>query len=656
MKKQSKIFAALLALVLLIGCAGACAGGGQSEQQQINLAESAEYHPVEGTLHKVYVTPSDRTFITSAGTEYKVVVGEESEAAVAAAFIVTHLAEATGITLAYEQNPVWSQTSKYIVVGNDDLFTQAGLSMPEDDIGFTGYYIRTAGDSVFLATNGGEGYQLAAIRFLNEVIGYDMLAEDLVIYEKDGATLPDMEITERPDFDYRVMSEPIGSAAQYGMGYTNNGVMMAVNNCTWHNSFQYLPPETYKDDYPEWYTENTIQLGITSETHGANLGQLCYLAGGDEDSFKEMVDTAYAVLKETVDANPALSNIPFTQEDNYEWCTCDACTKYIAEHGGANVSTAIKFVNALAEKLEADLAEEGSDRRVIISFFAYRASKQSPTQQNSSGEYEPAGGIHCHENVGVIIAPIEATFTHSFYETENESDAENIKSWAAVCDNIYIWLYQTNFDNYMYPLGTWDTCAEMYRFCKENNAVYMYSEGQWNTYSVSHFSKLKEYLDAKLFFDVNQSYTALVDKFFKYFYGSGGEYMKQFFEGVQSQYCYLETAYPAMVTGKYKESIAVAEYWPKKMLDGWLELVDKAYDAISRYDTDDSARYAAYREHVCIESMFPRYALCTLYSGSFSVNELQEMRSAFKEDSVALGMNYRDEQTQFTTVFNGWGV
>lgn len=647
-KNKKNLLLVVVVAVVLVLVVNSCESGNSAVGP---IVADTELHEAKGTLHKVTVTESNRPFITQLGSDYQVVAGPNNFARTAANFIITHVFAATGVELPLLLEAEWSSDAKYIVVGDDKLFEDAGLMMPKDDIGFTGYYIKSVGDSVFIAVNGDEGYQLAAIAFLRQVVGYDMLADDTVLYEKDGTTLPYMDLIERPDFDYRQISEPVGNG-RYGMGYTDNGIMMSVNGGVWHNSFQYLPPETYAKDYPEWYT--TDGRTQTSATLGQNPGQLCYTAHGDENgTYQYMIDTAFETLKAVVDANPTLSNVTFTQEDNYDSCDCEACVAEMKKYGGSVNGPVIKFMNALAEKLEDYL---GDTRRVTISFFAYRATAQSPTIRNSDGTYSAIADIHCHPNVGVIIAPIEASYSHSFYESVNAKYAENIKSWSAVCDNIYMWLYATNFAYYMFPAGTWDTVAETYRFCKENNAVFMFNEGQWNTNAVSHFSKLKEYLDARLFVDVNLNYGKLVDHFFENYYGDGGEAMRKLFDELQMHIKYLETTYPASLRGGYKDNIAQPQYWPKKLLDEWMKLIDEANAAIEPLRTTDPDRYAVYSKHIMLESLFPRYALISLYSGNYSFTELQRMRVSFKEDSIALGVSKVDEQTDFTSVFNTWGI
>ena len=132
--------------------------------------------------------------------------------------------------------------------------------------------------------------------------------------------------------------------------------------------------------------------------------------------------------------------------------------------------------------------------------------------------------------------------------------------------------------------------------------------------------------------------------------------MRTFFDELQAHMKYLETAFPATVRGGYKDNIAQTQYWPKKLLDGWMDLIDEAYMAIEPLRTTDAARYETYYNHITLESLFPRYALLLLHSGSYSSSELQQMRLFFKEDSETLGVTKVDEQTDFSSIFTTWGI
>ena len=64
------------------------------------------------------------------------------------------------------------------------------------------------------------GYQQGALTFLRHVVGYDMISEDTVIYERDGSVMPDMEIKERPDFDWAHPINNFTEKTKYGLGFS----------------------------------------------------------------------------------------------------------------------------------------------------------------------------------------------------------------------------------------------------------------------------------------------------------------------------------------------------------------------------------------------------------------------------------------------------
>ena len=91
-----------------------------------------------------------------------------------------------------------------------------------------GYYIKTVADDVFIGFYSENGAQLGALAFLRETIGYDMLSDDMVIYEKDGTILPQMDITERPDYEFRLANNKLKDDASYGMGFTTVNTLLTT--------------------------------------------------------------------------------------------------------------------------------------------------------------------------------------------------------------------------------------------------------------------------------------------------------------------------------------------------------------------------------------------------------------------------------------------
>ena len=91
-------------------------------------------------------------------------------------------------------------------------------------------------------------------------------------------------------------------------------------------------------------------------------------------------------------------------------------------------------------------------------------------------------------------------------------------------------------------------------------------------------------------------------------------------------------------------------------MDSWMQLLDSAYDAISHYQTTDPDLYASYKQHITIESMFPRYVLCTSYADTYSNSELKVMRQQFADDFFALGNTTHREHGSINEIFDYWDL
>lgn len=665
MKATKKILSYILAFITLFSLAS-CTNKKQSDDSASSGGDSAATEEivedktsakVEGTLHKVNVTENNRPFIVGGKTDYQIVVADEAaEAATAASFIVKHLASATGATLktiSYEKSEEaeYTDSAKYIYVGKNAAYTRAGLTKISDDIGNCGYYIKSKGNSVFIVTDGVYGYQMGAIAFLREVVGYDMYADDCVAYDRVPSTLPDMDIIERPDFDYRHWSNPLSDTELYGMGYSTHKAIISVDGREVHNSFKWLPKDTYMEKHPKWYADNGSQL--------------CYTAHGDKEEYAAMQEAILTQMKQYADENPGIDTIAVSQEDDPEYCKCASCEAATKKYGSIN-GTTIPFLNDLSDAMNeyfaAQAQENGTTKRTFyIIQFAYQQTLSAPVKQNeSTGAWEPIDEtVRCRDTVGIEIAPLEARFTRDFDHSDNSFFNEEIQKWGAVTKNIYFWWYETNFSDYMFPYNCWSTMVDQYRFCYQVSSRYMFNEGQLGQANGTAFTKLKDYIDSKALFDVNVNTEEVIAKFFKGYFGAAEEPMREYFNELQTYMTYLQDEYPDKLTGSIYEMVAknnVSLFWQRKTIDGYMDYIDIAYDAIKVYETSNPERYSALYDHITIESLFPRYVLCKYYDGEMSPEEKTKMRSEFKSDNVRFGNTYEQEHVAFSATYSDWGV
>lgn len=679
MNKVKKNLCLLLA-VLTAGLAASCkADNGNTKGK--DTVEDKKEHTIEGTLHNISITENDsRVFVKNKKSDYVILADNDGEAMQTAVDLITkNVTSATGAVIKSRvysdgEESSWTQNDKLIVFDNDAYFEKSGLTMPADDLGSGGYYIKTLGNTVFIMCAEASGYQLGAIKFLEATLGYDMLSADCVVYEKSGESIPDMEITEKPDYEYRMSSTfKMSSSAVYGMGFnqpTLESLFMPVPNratgtsgITMHNSYNYLPPSMYNDEsnaesyHPKWY----------SYPSNEQKQQLCYTAHGDADEYKAMVDTLYVYLKEIVDANPTMHNITITHQDNYSYCDCDACMEVVSNYGAISAAY-IMFLNDVDDKLQADLEKEakasGEEKREVnILFFAYHGTKESPTTLGEDGKYHAVSDdVIMNEHVGVMIAPIESYYTSTFYDEINaeKGEAELIKSWSCLTDKVYMWTYNTYFTSYFYPYNSWGTMVENYRFCLENHAIYMFNQGQHDQNSPTAFMALKYYVDSKAGINVNVNYSELEAKFFRYYFKEAAELMYAFFNEVQAKLTYLEKTYSDEISGTIDNNLttntlAKRKYWSYRTLTGYLAYIDEAMEAISAYKTQEPSTYTMLKDHITAESLFPRYVLITLYGEQMSSNQLDEMKKSFVEDCNALGVNREKESEAISNLFSRWG-
>ena len=655
-------------------------------------------HYIEGTLHRVNVEESDVEFVSDGKSDYKIYVdltnpSLQKSTNKIATFIKEQVLNATGaeleiLTSAPEN---LNDSTKAIVIGFREEFNSLGLTMPSDDLSTTGYYIKTKGNAVFIQANGGDGYRLGGLAFLREVLGYDMISEDCIVYSRNGATLPKMDIVERPDFDYRQISNYYTATEIYGMGmHSHTDLWIPVNGWDMHNSLYYIPPEIYGKDHPEWYR--------------ADMTQPCYTAHGVKEEYEEMLLTVFEVIKQRMVECPDIENISFTAMDGTgeDSCSCSNCLEYRALYG-TPAATCIYFMNDLNELVQAYIKQSDDPDRILnLVFFAYHDSEPAPVERvkytdangnvtwgeaiaDANGNYSPlkkyaqevvdgkivfkkdasgnyvyeqdANGnysyLTCDEHVYPWLAPIYSKFTKSFYDKDNASYAQNVSLWYTVSSNVYLWIYGTNFVYYLFPYNNWSCMVETYRYLKDCGVKYLWDQAQERNQSTA-FTDLKDYIDSKFMFDVNADYDKVINDYFNNYYLEASADMRKLFNLIQAQSAHLEETVPIISGGIY-DDIGKAEFWPRLLLEQMLEMIESAYKSVEKYKTSNPTLYENLVKRIKKESIFPRYVICTYYADYYS--NIKEMRESFKNDWNELGFSvYKEHDGDMQPIFTSWGV
>ena len=648
-KKLTNIFLLSFASLALFGCNSATSDDTTPSEPATPTTEMEE-HLQKGTLHDVKVQESTRPFVQNGKSDYKIYYEASDEfAQKAATFMATQIEMATGLLLPVAERPSELTDDHFILLGDNQYQASKNIPVSEKDIGTSGYQIYTKDNACYIRVGGELGFQQAAIAFLKATIGYNRYSGKIVTYTKDGSTLPDMDIVERPDFDFRTQSNKVETSTSYEMGFLTLAETFYMDSETqpFHNSFNYLPPATYKEKHPYWYSDKGDQI--------------CYTAHGDEAEYKAMLEEVYGKMVTRLAKNKTVGAVTFSIEDTPNACACDACKANVAKYG-ADSGSVVKFLNALDDKLQAHLEEEAKrmntpKRELNVIFFAYHRTEKPCVTKNADGTFTPnSPDVICNPHVGPYIAPISACFTKSFYNDDNSDYADSIKGWGALSNKLYIWLYETNFSHYLYPLNSYSTMIESYRFAYENHGMYMFNEGQHNQGAVTCFGRFKEYLNSVSLFDVNSDYDTIVNDFFENYFREGGVAMKRYFQELQEQCAYIEQVYSYDINGTIYNNIAQQQYWPKKLLDRWNGYIEEAKEAILPYQKSNRLLYDTLMDNILLESMFPRYALLNHYSGKYSADTLNALRRSFKTDCQRVNVTMLNENQTMDSVFSSWGL
>ena len=679
----------------IAGCKKGANNGASGIPSPVSPATAGSAHYVTNSLHDVNVDYNNPvgTFVKNGASEYKI-VGGNGQTSAAISLIERQTMAASGV------NPAEADSGeaggKFVFVGNDKAFEDAGLILPDYSVlGVAGYMVTTVGESVFIQAYSERGYQMGAIAFLKYVFGYEMLSADMVVFTKNDGIIPTMDIVEVPDYAYRVASNKMTSAKKYDMGFSTGELILNTGTNAVHNISDFTTIAE-KTAHPLWFSDT---MKIENGKLKNHQWQPCFNAHGDKAEYDEMIKTYADAIIKFMKNKPNVDSIRISQNDviagenDVSRCTCDACLESFSHYGETIAGAMLTFTNDVADRVSeyldsAQAIKDGfpENKEFNIVLLAYGTAVKAPVLHNESGDilYDADGKgqpddlyrfikdddgiiqaelqkdengnnekLVCHERVFVEYAASAANYVHSFYEIENQVYANAVKAWAGLGGKMYLWLYEVNYWMYFYPYNSFEVIPENLRFFKSYNAYYVYSEGSFENSNCSGFAKLRDYLAAKFEFNCNYNYGEVVDFWFKNYFAEAEPYMRQYFNEIQAN----QRAKEAQTGGSvHSDALAGEEVWPQGMINHWLKLFEKAYKAIEPYKESDPDKYEILYKNILIESQFPRLVLCTTYASTYNETQLKELRKSFYNDFIGLQNTHLKEGQLADVVFAGWDL
>lgn len=135
--------------------------------------------------------------------------------------------------------------------------------------------------------------------------------------------------------------------------------------------------------------------------------------------------------------------------------------------------------------------------------------------------------------------------------------------------------------------------------------------------------------------------------------------MEQYYNELRQWETYLESVQDYGLGGGIYEEIGLTttpHYWPKEMLEDWLDLMNNAKKSLVYLELENPVLYQKLIKHIEIEELFPKYALCTLHESSYTSSAMLQMRKDFKIQADRLGLLQHEEHDYITTIYKQWGL
>lgn len=646
MRKLIKV----LSLMLCSCCTSILFYSCDSDDKKSAMINNEKYkiYSVTDKNHFAKIVKKDDYIVKSGKAIYTIVVPKEAERyeLKAAELIVEYYQKALGVTLnVITDDTATNKEKKYISIG-DTLFLQnSGISIPEEKYGSSGFRILTQDSIIYIAgarTIMRRGTYYGAQEFLKYTIDWEAYTPTDIYYSKmDTVEMLDFDLVEIPDFDFR--------RAGYQTTYNDNEYSLLMRmtprreedelNLTGHSHFEIISPSIYYEEHPEWFY---LSRPLDSEDFSwVSDAQLCLT---NEDMIGEFVKNVTQLFIE----NPKVEFIHLGQTDNQTFCQCDSCKSWIQNRGTNESGLMVNFTNRIAREVTDNIHKIDPNRKLTFEFFAYLKTINPPTNKvvDSKGNISYVAhhrDVIPDDNVVVQFTPLLSQNTATLDHENNKYYYECFQGWSAISNNISVWKYAINFNNYMINLKNWDVVGDDLSIYKNGGVRRMYEQGPLFQ-TVLQMNEMRIWIYGKLMWNTSLNWDDLAQQFISKFYGPAAEY-------VQEYYNYM-TTYCAKIfeidgyTGTCFFMLTDERYWSFSFVEGGRQIFERAYKGIEKYkDNDDYGKYYWRLTGVYFENMFMQLEF---HMSKYSVSQNRETLAFFKKTREILAITKYGESAGLT--------
>jgi len=427
--------------------------------------------------------------------------------------------KATGISLPIHHNA--DEVSHHVFIGEDAASSQMDINVDVDGLGDEGFYVVVNEDNVAIVGGQPRGTLYGVYQFLEDGLGIRFLTYDHIHIPQEAseAKIPYGEYSynpplsfrwsyyrensERPEFAARLRINTVTSDEKLG-GKTPQNLI--------NHSFSWLVPfSKYGKEHPEYYA---LVDGERDTNTGGGGPQLCV-------TNQEVIEIATQSVIDYIEQHPGVKNVSVSQADTARYCRCDECEE-INQREGTPMGSQLAFVNAVAEKVEKVYPD------VKIGTLAYWYTRKAPKN------------IRPRDNVQIQLCSIECCTLHPIDDPDcpkNREFCQDMNDWGKICDDIWVWNYNTNFRAYDRPFPNLRSIGPNVRYFLSNKVKGLFMQANGNGLS-GELSDLRNYLISRMIWNPELDDKAVLEEFAKLHYKNSAstilEYLEMFHDNAEN--------------------------------------------------------------------------------------------------------------------------
>ena len=591
MKRWNRMISVALTGLLLGSTLASCV----VTQPQTEKPGEADVWVGRGT-HTANVEETNDYIVKNGRTDYVLLLPEEPKQyeMLAADLINEYMQLSLGVTfpVVYSTGAETAESEKYISIGDTSLMRLSGISVNEEKFGATGFRIKTKGNDVYISGTR-EGYRYgtyyAAQEFLSLTMDWEAYSYDEVQYNVlQDLKLSNYDVVEIPDFEYRhIRTQMLESNPEYmRLMRLESQLEYILPIGSGHNHMKWLPFKKYGAEHPEWYVMKELEGGVKSPI------ALCL---SNEEMTSEFVNVLVEWFHEYPDSNTALSGM----SDSNIYCECENCVAWRQENNTTVSGQLVDFANRLCRQTNAILQQTEPDREIVIKTFGYSYGTIPPVHAENGKWVPDSPLVVADPNVFVYFCPITMNIHESIISPQNQTFKNYLDGWSVIChdNNIDVYQYNTNYNNVLCMHKNFDTETATLRAYSDAGATRMDMVHHGNVPQAGMI-ELRNYVHAKLMWNLNLNYNDLAYDFIEHYYGPAAEDIAEMYQKQTSYYEYLrsrtDTPETPKLSGGLRLAIVDKKYWPFSYVDNIKNVMERAYESIAPLETKDKSEHSKY--------------------------------------------------------------